>query len=259
MQLSQGEICKEEGGSKKYFQTTINFYCNYTMEKGKYKFSGRKYIPAKDKCNLTLSINSTHACPMVNYYSIASFLDGFKIAMSILLMIVGVYLLVFGPMFPKPTVFVVVNLTTIALTVVIFFNIFTFPEYWVIWVVAGCAAVLGIFLTFLSFKVKSTFLMIQGVSLGYSFGSLIYELFLVYIHSNPQVVYWLTIAVAAAIGAGIGYCLPKHVFIIGSGFAGGYLVIKGISLLAGGFPDQSIVIDLVKHNEDDQLYKVYKI
>ncbi len=39
---------------------------------------------------------------------------------------------------------------------------------------------------------------------------------------------------------------------------GSYFIIRGISLYAGGFPDENYVIDLIKNKEYDTLHEVLK-
>jgi glucan phosphoethanolaminetransferase (alkaline phosphatase superfamily) len=48
------------------------------------------------------------------------------------------------------------------------------------------------------------------------------------------------------------YFLFTFIVIISTSFCGAYAVIKGISLYAGGFPDEYIMVDLLMNGEFDE-------
>lgn len=50
----------------------------------------------------------------------------------------------------------------------------------------------------------------------------------------------------------------EQVIIVATSLIGSYAIIRGISLYAGGFPDESYVIDLIRSEEYDQLKHVLK-
>ena len=54
----------------------------------------------------------------------------------------------------------------------------------------------------------------------------------------------------------LAYFLVETVVIISTSFIGSYCIVKGISLYAGGFPNESYVIDLIKNKEFDTLNEV---
>jgi hypothetical protein len=56
--------------------------------------------------------------------------------------------------------------------------------------------------------------------------------------------------------------LPTHFIIIPTAFIGGFCAMKGISTMAGGFPDERYIVQLINNQEWEQLralmdYKVY--
>ena len=54
----------------------------------------------------------------------------------------------------------------------------------------------------------------------------------------------------------MAYFLFTHIIIIATSFIGGYLVAKGISLYAGGFPDEKYMIDLISNGEMEEFYEL---
>ena len=54
----------------------------------------------------------------------------------------------------------------------------------------------------------------------------------------------------------LAYFLVEIVIIVSTSLIGSYCIIKGISLYAGGLPDEAYVIDLIKNQEFDTLHQV---
>lgn len=50
--------------------------------------------------------------------------------------------------------------------------------------------------------------------------------------------------------------MVTHILIISTSFCGAYAIIRGISLYAGGFPNESYIMDLIKNGEEEELKKV---
>jgi len=95
--------------------------------------------------------------------------------------------------------------------------------------------------------------MILGGFLGYLLGIVLYQFLLKYIQSNPTVVYWCTI-IACIIGlVVIAWFFYDHILILGTSFIGAYGVIRGISFMAGHFPDERQIIDLMEAGEYTQV------
>jgi hypothetical protein len=72
------------------------------------------------------------------------------------------------------------------------------------------------------------------------------------------VIYWSTIIISIIVCIIGAYFLVEHVIIFATSLIGSYAIIRGISLYAGGFPDESYVIDLIRNEEYDQLQNVLK-
>jgi hypothetical protein len=169
---------------------------------------------------------------------------------------VGFFLVFFGAKFLIVTVFIAGIMSLSIFSALVYFNIFDSKTNTSVWIVLSIGAVIGLALCYLLLKFTKIFFMIVGGFTGYTLGIFLYQLFLNYIHSNPEVVYWITIVSCIVLGALISLCIVKHVLIIGTSICGAYAVIRGFSLYIGHFPNESIIIDLVKREEWNQLEAV---
>merc|ERR1711957_97543 len=63
----------------------------------------------------------------------------------------------------------------------------------------------------------------------------------------------LCIVISVGICIAISYYLIDGYIIFATSLNGTYMIIRGISFMAGGFPSETIVIDLIKREEDETL------
>lgn len=124
------------------------------------------------------------------------------------------------------------------------------------WLIIACSILAGIIVGVIIAKYKKIPAVILGGFLGYIAGVVLYQFFLKYISSNPAVVYWITVISCVIVLAIVAWFFYDHILILGTSFIGAYAIIRGISFMAGGFPDERQMIDLIKQGEWDQANEV---
>ena len=102
-------------------------------------------------------------------------------------------------------------------------------------------------------KKEKPFVIFLGGFLGYSFVTFVYQIVQTYIEYDPQIFYYVFLFSCILIGAVLGYCLSYPILIIGSAVFGGYLAMRGVSLVAKHYLDEALVIDLIKNKEWEEL------
>ncbi len=80
---------------------------------------------------------------------------------------------------------------------------------------------------------------------------------------NQTALQWITICSMIGICLLLSYLLADHILIICTSFVGGYLTIRvkiilsqGVSLYAGGFPDEQLIKDLMSKGEYEEIKKI---
>lgn len=172
------------------------------------------------------------------------------------IIVIGVFLVVLGAKFIKATIFVVGALSSITLSVVVYFNIFANSTTTSVWVVLAVGLVIGLALGYFLIRATKAFFMLLGGYLGYTLGIFLYNLLLNKIHADPKVIYWVTIVASIAVCSLLSLWLVKHVLIFSTSICGGYAIIRGASLYLGHFPNENVIIDLIHHQEWEQLDRV---
>lgn len=183
-----------------------------------------------------------------------------KVWLGIILIIFGLLLSFLGAKFFW---FSLIALLCVIFTTIIFILYFILQAiigfqgtYWSVIVVVVCGCILGISIGICLKTMVSIFFIGIGGFMGYVVAMFLYNTVLNHIHSNPTVVFWVTVGVLVLLGMIIGYKFLKVLFIFTTSFFGSYLVIRALSFWIGGFPSESLVIDLINSQEWDTLGNV---
>jgi drug/metabolite transporter (DMT)-like permease len=165
------------------------------------------------------------------------------------MIVVGLVVAFLGKKLVKPTIFVIGTLASISILGVFIFGL-SFSQNsseTIKWVVFGVICVvglaLGLLLAYLA-RIGAALLSAWG---GVVLGMMLYASFIVKIDNENQVGYWVTIVLLGVVAGIIGYFLYNHAIIIATGIIGSYLFIRGISLYAGGYPNEVVIIEKIKN------------
>lgn len=221
------------------------------MEKGKMVLSFKDFKP--EQCKNTFITSAKEACPVVNFYGIYKFFTGNSIWVGAVVIAIGIFLCFFGKGLEQITKLVICALFVPLVLIMIIYGFFTIDNSWAPYVILGIGFAFGIGLGILFIKFEKFFGAILGAGLGYIVGVVIYNTCLQYVKLNATLVYYLTISGGIILFAILGYCLYSILLVIGTAIIGAYLIVRGISLYAGGFPNESTVIDLIMKKEFDEL------
>lgn len=237
---------------KKNYTTTFQMKCNKWMAKGKVNVT--KYTNFdSDACEKTVVIESLSGCPEGNIYAIWTLLQKYKIFFGAALIILGLFEIFLGAKLMIITLFIatcIVTITVIFLLILLIFN----PSTVVVWIILGVSLLGGIVLGYFVAKYKRAVLgFLLGGYMGYILGLLLYNVAFIHIQYNPTMIYWMTIILSILIACVFSYFLFEHLLIVSTSFCGAYALIRGISLYAGGFPNESYIIDLINKKEYDTL------
>ena len=205
---------------------------------------------------LIFKFSSKYACPQADFYDIYRIIVEKKYIFGSALILIGLFELFLGQKLVTATIFIF-SAAIVVLFVFVFFFQFILPggiDKTVFWFVLAIAIIVGLVLGYFVAKYKDKFFgIIMGALLGYIIGQILYNLALNRININQTalqiIVYVLCIGVCIA----LSILLFNIVTIFATALIGAYAVIRGISIFAGGFPNETTIADLVKNEETEQL------
>lgn len=224
---------------------------------GKLKINKKKIFLAT-LLNLNKKIYLIIACSITNHFPLLVFLQRYKIFLGVVMIIGGFFMLILGTKFVQVTFVITLGSIFVQFALMLYesFHIEdTNPDY--IWIFLGIGFCLGVGIAYFALSVITLVKLSIGGYLGYIFSAIVYQFVLRYIHlSSPEVLYWITVLLCIIIGCFLITILVKEVMIVATSFIGSYVVIKGISLYAGRFPNEQVIFEMLKNEEYDQLADV---
>ena len=248
----EGDYCKENGTEKHSLKLIIN--CDGDVE-GKDFLKTFNYSISSNPCQHTIKMSSLYGCSLRSTYLLLKIFLEYKIVFTIIFILVGIGLCFFGNRFIKWTIILISGfIGCYALTAVVlkfFPNFITSESYLLICLlicfVLGC--VIGYFIK----DDEKMYIPLLGAGLGYFCATFLYQIVQNYVNFDPEIVYYACIGICVVVGAFIAWKLTKPIVILATSIFGGYLIMRGVSLVAGNYLDEGLVIDLIKNKEWDQL------
>ena len=171
----------------------------------------------------------------------------------------GLFLAFFGAKVLKVTVLLLGALVFCVIALSAVYSVFSISNENTMLIVMAVTFCIGLALGCLLLKLVKLFIVILGGACGYTLGLAVYAILKdKNLNIEEDHLYYGTLAVCIILCAMISLCLVKHVLIFGTSIIGGYLIIKGISLVLGHLPNESRIVDLIKKKEFDQLDEILK-
>ena len=247
--LTKGETCKENPDA--IYASNIIVHCD--NDAGDMK--DIKLIKGNYSCVYTLEFKSKYGCPLGSGYLLLKFMEKYNYVFMVLMVLLGIFLCFVGRKYIAPTIIVLCGLIACyaltALVLSIFPN-FIKTELWLFVCLLVCL-IIGLIIGYFVRDMEKFLVVVAGGFLGFSLATFLYQIVQNYVNWNPQILYYVCIGVCVLVGAGIGFWLAEPVLILGLSVFGGYLAMRGVSLVAGNYLDEGLVIDLIKNKEWEQL------
>jgi len=165
------------------------------------------------------------------------------------LIVIGLYFLILGN-YCRTTNSLIINCAILGLILYSFINLFTKVNL-LICIVIGAGLAWG------CVWFPSVNAVLLGVVVGYLFGSLFYNLEVKVVQINPQALYWGTLTVCIIFVSIAGGFMKDYMVCLATGMVGAYAFVRGISVFAGGYPDETYVMLLIQKKEYTQFGRVF--
>ena len=157
--------------------------------------------------------------------------------MFAILLVLGTIVCFFGRKLFKPVLFIAGVLLVVSLVWIIFYSTFlkANTKPWVGWVVLSCSVLVGLIVGCIFVKIARLGAFILAAWGGFSLGLIIYNAFFYKLVNNSQGGFWgFTIGMALLFGI-LALFFFDHILIHATAFAGAYLFIMGIGVVAGRY------------------------
>ena len=158
-------------------------------------------------------------------------------------MAIGLFLTFLGRKIFNVAIFIVAAIVVSGLILIIFYSTFLADNTatWLSWLVVSLALVVGIVCGYLATKVEK----IGGALLagwgGFCLGVVLNETVLYLVESTA--LFWCVNCGLALLFGIIGFVMFNQAVIIATSFIGAYMTMRGIGIMAGGFPNEYVLIN----------------
>ena len=213
------------------------------MANGEYTTTSLVSAEGDSACSYSTTLTSSEVCASFDLNALWDFMDEYYYIWGACFIIGGIFLGFFGRKLFKAAIFMVTTLIVVTVILLIFYTTFLkdTTEMWVGWTVLGCSVVVGLVLGFFMMKAERF-----GVSLlagwgGFLLGLMINEIALYKVESTA--LFWSVTIGCAVVAAILSFFIYEHVLIIMTSFGGSYMLVRGVSLYAGGFPNEFTLVE----------------
>lgn len=248
--MNDGERCTEE----KNYTLTWNILCDHSLAEGELRIREPNRI-SFDDCSSNIWAYSLHGCTLSNYYAVSSFIMRHYIIFFIIFVIAGLFLDFLGSKILKCTLVITAFVVSIGGIFFLLFSVVGLKEVsnTMMWVILACSVVLAVIVAFLFLKFIKVFYIALGVIMGYAVGLVLYNFVLSNVHNHAELLYWLSLVLCVLAGVLVALFAHKHLVILATSITGSYITVRGISFVAGSFPNEAEVTDLIARKEYGQL------
>ena len=212
------------------------------------------FVDDTNGLSVTLYVESLDACKIIKFYISSKFIYDYKGVFVILLMGLGALNSFFGKKLSKYNIFPLC-IVTITFLIIILSN-YVLPSgcaEWIMWVIFAIGIISGGVAGYFAFKYSEKYgtIIIEGIA-GFYIAPFLYNWFGNRIHISGIIMNIIFLVVSIGILITLGCFFKKIINIISTSFIGSFCLIRGISLLVTGFPDEIQIFDLISKNEEEQ-------
>lgn len=119
---------------------------------------------------------------------------------------------------------------------------------WAGWLVFGISLVIGAIVGLILAKLSRLGVAVLAGWGGFCLGMVLYSAFLYKADGDKHILFWIFNISLGVIAGILSIFLFNHAIVIATSIAGSYCFIRGISMYAGGYPNEMELIQMLKYN-----------
>ena len=196
-------------------------------------------------CVQELTMTAKDGCPALDINEIFVFFSQYAAFYGAIMIIIGLFINFLGRKSIKPTVFLISFVACTFCLLLILYSLFMQHEreMWVNWLVLGLCTIAGlIFGIFMAYSLKYGLALLSG-----SAGALLaFTLCNTFQLTQKPAIFYSIVVVFALLCIVITYKKSDQFMIFTTAMIGSYLFVRGISLYAGGFPNEFTIAQQIK-------------
>jgi len=200
-------------------------------------------------CEATVIVRSSQACYDFSVNPLFRWIGEQPVIMGISLMVLGLALGIMGKGFFKVSLFLVGSTVLTVASTLFVFSVFLSRDSskatgWIIFSICLVVSMIGGLLLAKFFRFGIAVAAGWG---GVALALILYNSFVYKIDGTSKVVFWIFVILMGVICASLSFYFCWPAVIIATSISGAYAFIRGISLMAGGYPSEFDIIQDIKN------------
>ena len=254
IKLAEGSQCDSE----RKHQTIFKIYCNDTIPDDQFQ----NYLNFTEfnefGCVHYIKGYSIYGCALNDWYLLRKLMKEYNYIFATVFIIVGLFLVLWGKKCELPTLMIVIGILVCYLATIIILNFIPslIKTERNLFILLGVGFLVGALIgLFLKGKIRVLAVIVGGAA-GYSVTEFVYTIVSGFITADPTILYWVVFGICIIIGGILGYCIVEAIVIIGTSILGGYVVMRGVTLIFDNYMELAEFTDLAKNGEWEELKNI---
>jgi hypothetical protein len=159
------------------------------------------------------------------------------------MIVLGIFLAFFGNSLIPIAVFLVATLMTTGLILIVLYSFILGPSIktWLTWMIVSLSLLIGLIVGILLARTRKLYAVIVAAFAGFLTGVLLNEAVL-YL-AKSKILFWSVNVGLTVLCALLALVWFNSAILLSTSLVGSYLTVRGVSLFAGGFPNEYTLID----------------
>jgi len=229
-----------------YYGISFEVFCDASLEKEPAIVLNEAL---SNDCNPYFSVTHKSGCMVGDLKGIWRFVEDNAFIFAIVFIVVGLFNLILGRKLIKPAIAIIFCLSTV---VAILFFLYVLilqndSKEWVLWLLLAVSVILGGIVGFFASKFVRIGVFFLGLWAGAGIGLLLNNM--VFYKINHVAVLWVLMAVFGLTLGILSIFWYHYIVIVCTSIIGSFLFIRGISLFAGGYPNEFTIYERIRDGE----------
>ena len=159
------------------------------------------------------------------------------------MIVLGVFLAFFGNSLIPIAVFLVATLMTSSLILIVLYSFILGPtiKTWLTWFIVSMSLLIGLIVGFILATARKLYAVVVAACAGFMIGVLLNEAVLYLVES--KILFWSVNIIFTVLCALLTLGWFDQAIMLSTSLVGSYLVARGVSLFAGGYPNEYTLIE----------------
>ena len=159
------------------------------------------------------------------------------------MIVLGIFLAFFGNSLIPIAVFLVATLMTAALILIVLYSFIIGPtiKTWLTWMIVSLSLLVGLIVGILLARTRKLYAVVVAACAGFMTGVLL-NVAVLYL-AKSKILFWSVNVGLTVLCALLALVWFNTAILLSTSLVGSYLTARGISLFAGGFPNEYTLID----------------